>query len=436
MKGLLFTYAMTYGGAFVSLVNPFYGLLVYICFAIIRPEAMWFWSVPKGNYSRVVAIGLLVGWIIHGFGDWRFGRARAVVLSLIVFWGWTLVVAMSAQNQTSAQYYAETLTKIVLPFLVGATLIDSVQKLLQLAWCITLSEAYVAVEMNQSYFAGVNRAWRAGFGSLDNNGLALTMVCGAALALFLGLETRKWYGKLAAFGGSLLMIHTVLFTFSRGGMLGLVISALVGFWLIPKRPQHYLVFGLAVALGFALAGKEVTERFMTIFKSEEERDASAESRIDLAKSCLDIMYQKPWGIGPLQYVEVSHQFGFTKGKAAHTTWLQIGAEQGVIGLAAIAGFYLLCLSRLWPLARESLPSDPALCSLSRVVIAAIPGFIVSAQFISLSLVEIPYYTILIGVGVLRLSSVRATDAILDSFDEFPIDDPLLPADMLEHTTCA
>ena len=28
MKGLLFTFALTYGGAVISLFNPFYGLLI------------------------------------------------------------------------------------------------------------------------------------------------------------------------------------------------------------------------------------------------------------------------------------------------------------------------------------------------------------------------------------------------------------------------
>ena len=37
--GLLFTYLLTYGGSALSLVRPFYGLLAYICFAIIRPES-------------------------------------------------------------------------------------------------------------------------------------------------------------------------------------------------------------------------------------------------------------------------------------------------------------------------------------------------------------------------------------------------------------
>src|SRR5262249_25648756 len=82
-KGLIFTYLLTYGGAAASLYRPFYGLLVYICFAIVRPEAMWYWAVPEGNYSRIVAIALLVGWALHGFGSWKLGRAKGVVVALI-----------------------------------------------------------------------------------------------------------------------------------------------------------------------------------------------------------------------------------------------------------------------------------------------------------------------------------------------------------------
>jgi len=42
MKGLIFTYCLTYGGALVSFLDPFTGLLVYICFAILKPDYLWF----------------------------------------------------------------------------------------------------------------------------------------------------------------------------------------------------------------------------------------------------------------------------------------------------------------------------------------------------------------------------------------------------------
>lgn len=402
MKGLIFTYLMTYGGAMLSIFNPFYGLLVYICFAIVRPEFMWYWSVPQGNYSRIVGIGLIVGWILHGAGRWDFGRARVIVYSLLVFWVYTILVTMMAENRDVAFFYTEMLTKVVIPFLIGATLIDSNTKLMQLTWTIALSESYVGMEMNLAYLAGWNRAYE-GFGSLDNNGLAVTMVCGAAFAMILGMEAKSWLAKAVAIGGALCMLHVVLFSFSRGGMLGLIVSALAGFWIIPKRPQHVLAFVIVVTLGVALAGAEVRERFMSSFAEGEERDTSAQSRVELWKDCLEVMYDEPLGIGPGQFELISTRFGWKKKKAAHTTWLQIGAEQGVVGFVSILVFYLMSLFQLRLIAKEKTPKDPALCSLARVVVATIPGFMVAAQFVSLATVEIPYYTVLVGVGVLRLS---------------------------------
>ena len=63
MKGLIFTYGLTVGGSATALLNPFYGLLVYVVFAIIKPDAMWPWAVPKGRYSLLIALCMVVGWL-------------------------------------------------------------------------------------------------------------------------------------------------------------------------------------------------------------------------------------------------------------------------------------------------------------------------------------------------------------------------------------
>jgi hypothetical protein len=38
MKGVLSTYIRTYGGVRAPLFNPHVGLLIYICYAIVRPD--------------------------------------------------------------------------------------------------------------------------------------------------------------------------------------------------------------------------------------------------------------------------------------------------------------------------------------------------------------------------------------------------------------
>jgi putative inorganic carbon (hco3(-)) transporter len=223
LKGLIFTYALTYGGSVVALFNPFVGLLIYICFAIVRPQSLWHWSVPAGNYSRTVALALLIGWALHGFGNWNFGRARGVVFALLGFMAWMVFSSIFAFNPGMAWRNTESIAKIVLPFVVGITIIDSFDRVKTLAWVIMLSQGYVAYDLNMSYLSGHNRLTVAGFGGMDNNCNAIAMVCGAGFAFFLGLAESGWRRWLA-FIAAAFMTHAILFAFSRGGMLALIVA--------------------------------------------------------------------------------------------------------------------------------------------------------------------------------------------------------------------
>jgi probable O-glycosylation ligase (exosortase A-associated) len=426
MKGLIITYVLTYGGAVVSLFNPFVGLLIYICFAIIKPESLWFWAVPPGNYSRTVAIALLIGWALKGFGRWDLGRAKAVVGFLIAFWAWVIISGLAATYSEAALGWAEQLTKTVLPFVVGMTVIDSVTKLKQLAWVIVLSQGYVAYDLNRSYYDGFNRIQELGFGGMDNNCVGITMVTCCGLALFLGFNAPRWWQKAIAFIAALLMAHCVLFAFSRGGMLGLILMTVTAFILIPKKPQYYAIFAVIVLIGLRLAGPQVQARFMTTFADEANRDGSAESRLELWQKCIEIMFHNPiLGIGPRNFPLRAPEFGWSLGKEAHTTWLQVGAETGFPGLFFLASFYAVCVKRLWPLRRESCPvPDPWIRDTSRMVIASLAGFVVSAQFVSLPGLESPYYVVLLGAGALKLWSLAPAPAPPASVTQ-PA--PLMPA---------
>ncbi|MCI0743379.1 MAG: O-antigen ligase family protein [Gemmataceae bacterium] len=406
-KGLIVTYLLTYGGAFVSLFNPFIGLLVYVCFAIIRPESLWHWSVPPGNYSRIVAIALLLGWAIHGFGQWRFGKARVIVWSLIGFWLWAALSATQAPNADRSWAFLEQLAKIVLPFLVGITLINSVAQLKQLAWVIVLSLGYVALDLNLSYYDGFNRLQLDGFGGMDNNSMAIALVTGVGLAFFLGLNAPKHWQMGLAFLAAGLMAHAVLFSFSRGGMLALALSAGMAVFLIRLQFRHFAVLAVAVLLGLRLAGPEVQERFLSVFVNQEQRDESAQSRVELWKDCLDATAKRPMlGLGPAHWPLVAAEYGWPPGKEAHTLWLQIAAELGIPGVTFLLAFYLMTMRRLWPIARGRLPlADPWLQQAASMVIAGLFGFMIAAQFVSLVGLELPYYATLLGAGVLRVVSL-------------------------------
>jgi probable O-glycosylation ligase (exosortase A-associated) len=409
-KGLIFTWVLTCGGALVALFDPFYGLLAYIALAILRPDSLWFWAVEPSNYARYVGVAMLVGWALKGFGSWQFGRARGVVFALIAFWVWMVLAAVPAVDPPSAWDSVRFHATIVLPFLVGITTINSVARLKLLAWLIVLAEGYVAFELNLQYRGGFNRVYEDGFGSLDSNSVAIGMVTCVGLAFFLGLEAPKWWQKGLAFVAALLMGHVVLISYSRGGMLAGAVLGGVAFVLIPKKAKHYAAFAAAAVVVLALAGEGVRARFLNTFdEAAVQRDSSAQTRLQMWRDCLDSMSKRPvLGVGPRCWpVWVRSEYG-VRGQVdeAHTLWLQTGAQIGLPGLAFLLAFYGLCLWRLWPYARGKLPAaDPWVPDAARMVIAALVGFAVSVQFVTLEALETPYYIALIGAGLLKLTSV-------------------------------
>jgi probable O-glycosylation ligase (exosortase A-associated) len=404
--GPIFVYLMTYGGAVVALFNPFVGLLIYVSFAILKPQSIWYWSVRPGNYSRIVALGLLAGWVLNGFGRWDMGRGKAVILALIAFFIWVVCSAALAPDQEIAWYYVETYGKFVVPVVVGITVIDSVPRLKLLAWVMLLSQAYPAYELNRSYFAGYNRLREeGGFGALDNNGYACALVTCVGLAGFLTWHSERWWQKAIAAASGGFVIHAILFSNSRGGMLGLIATGMAAFVVMPKGRKELSAFALAVVMVLAFAGPQVWQRFQTTFAEEEDRDASAESRLELWAACLDLAVKNPvFGIGPGHFRLVSYQYGFEMYKEAHTLWILCGAEYGFPGMLLLLSYYGVCLTRVWPIARGKIPvSDPWLVYLARMVIASLVGFAVSAQFLSLGLLEAPYYIAMMGACILKLS---------------------------------
>jgi probable O-glycosylation ligase (exosortase A-associated) len=406
--GLAFTYLMSYGGAAVALVNPFVGLLIYVSFAILKPgPGVWYWSVPDGNFSKILALGLLVGWAARGFGDWRLGRAGATLGALLAYFVWTMLSATQALIPDIAWDWVESQGKVILPVVVGITLTDSVAKLKQLAWVILVSHGYVAYDLNMSYVSGFNRLHEIGFGGMDNNCVGITLVSCVGLGLFLGFGSSTVWQRAVAATCVGFLVHAVLFSFSRGAMLGLILVVGISFLLIPKKPIHFLLLFVAIGLTVAAAGKEVEKRFMSTFAEEKERDESAESRLEMWLLCVKVAGDRPvTGLGPHHFPVHASSFGLKPNKEAHTTWLQLAAEVGLPGVTFLLAFYSVTVFRLLPVLRESaIVPDPWLRDTARMVIASTVGFLFAAQFVTLPGLEAPYFIILLGAGALRVMSL-------------------------------
>jgi O-antigen ligase len=317
------------------------------------------------------------------------------------------------------------MTKIILPVMVGVTVIETPKQIKQLAWVIILTCGFIAYECNLAYYRG----WDVkanGFGGHGDAELNIIMLCSFFVAFFLALGEKRWGLRLLSTAAAALMVHVILFSLGRGAMLGLIAAGIVAFVLLPKKPIHLLGFAVAVAVTVRLAGPMVTDRFKTTFADSENRDYSAESRLEVWADLWDCAKKNPlFGRGPDHFPLISDQYGWKKNKDGHQQWLQTAAELGFPAAACLILFYALCALNLIQLLRRSDPQlDPWFKDVARFGICALVGFFVTTQFVTLQGLELPFYIVLIGASAVKIASWKLNSA--DIFGrEFTGDLPIL-----------
>lgn len=273
-------------------------------------------------------------------------------------------------------------------------------------WTIVLAQGYVGFEANNNYlFKGVNTA-AEGFGGADNNffGLTLVTVIGPAIALM--TSARTWYARGLAGAAAALMLHATLLTYSRGAMIGLLAVGAVAFVMMPKRPKHLAALLLVALLALRFTGPELWSRYASAFVGEEQRDSSAESRLELWTDCMRVVGDYPiLGVGPSNWRVIASRYGWPEGKSAHSVWMESAAELGVPGVLAYLMIFALTAIKLWPVARARPTATNADdIAMATGLVLSIVGFVVSGQFVSVQGVELPYYVAMTGMALLKGTS--------------------------------
>jgi O-antigen ligase len=352
--------------------------------------------------SYAVGVATLAGWALNGFGSWRLGRAQSIVAALLLYGAWFALSTATAISPSVAWGFFIELLKYALPVLVGITMLETERARRGMLWTIVLAMGYVGFEMNLEYVRGINIAGE-GYGGMDNNCFAAALVTVLGPAVALTITSRSWVPRIAAAASALLILHTLLLTFSRGGFVGFVAVAVTAFVMMPKRPR-YLVPLLAVLLvTIRFTGPELASRYSTIFAAPEERDGSAESRLDLWIDCLRVVQDYPLlGVGPGNWRVIASQYGWSEGKSAHSVWMETAAEMGLPGALLLLAFFGLPVIRLWPIARQRLTdSNRDETAMAAGVILAVVGFGVAGQFVSVPGLEVPYYLVMVAAAMLK-----------------------------------
>jgi O-antigen/teichoic acid export membrane protein/O-antigen ligase len=225
---------------------------------------------------------------------------------------------------------------------------------------VGMSRASAAAAGNFS--AVTNAAIAAGqTGAVDHNVEGALFVL--ALCVFLARfpHTRHGLGKLAVTAAIIAMVAGVAYSFSRESYFG-ALAVFIVFAL--RRPRHGLIGAAALAgVLLFLAPSTITARISSIWQGSS-LDASSAVRLDLWTSALRMFAHQPLlGVGYLHFAgQLPAYFVSTGNDAtpalqlsalvyAHSTYLTVLAETGIIGGALLATLILAGWRRIWPAAR-------------------------------------------------------------------------------------
>ncbi|MGB5163566.1 MAG: putative O-glycosylation ligase, exosortase A system-associated, partial [Thermoanaerobaculia bacterium] len=192
----------------------------------------------------------------------------------------------------------------------------------------------------------------------DNNGLALALCMGIPLVVGIGLtESRPILQKLSLVL-ALFSAAAVVFTFSRGGLLALIVAIVI----LVARSGKPIAVTVVVALSLAGLLVVTTEDFQQSYLErtstiiQYQQDASAMGRIQEWGTAVKVFADFPMlGVGPdnLQLMRNFYVHDGSSFRTTHNSYLQILVACGLPGLILFVGALAFSIWRLEKLRRNS-----------------------------------------------------------------------------------
>lgn len=336
---------MLFAGLLLATIKrPVFAVSLYMLTFFLSPP-FWWW----GDAIESIRWNLISGFILLGAGFLCPAPVRqrridmTLKISLAIILNATLVNFVIAGNSSnSSDAYVEMLKYFLLMYLMFRT-VRSTQDLQIVIMSILLGAAYIGYEatINERGEIVNNRLEGVGApGATTANHFASLMVTVLPLVapVFLAGRTAM---KVASVCLAPMIVNTILLCNSRGAFLAAIASGIVFIFSVPKsiRSKAWKAVGIGAFGVFLLLGDtRIVDRFVTTFSSQEDRDASAQSRLDFAKAGLLMIQDYPIGAGGNGFKKV-HGVRYLRktgasdvARAVHNGYLNEACEWGLQGL--------------------------------------------------------------------------------------------------------
>ena len=316
-------------------VLPFVETKVAVVLAFVTVAAF---SIKVVRGKRIIKVGLIdIAIILFSVALVVFGISNTVgiyesllkVLLYLLF----ICIYFTIANSMSSQNWLDSIDALVL---CGGMLVSAIA-ILQYALGYATNVEWIDVSM----FSDILTRATATFGNPNVLGQYLILLIPMALSYV--ATRRKKMGRLG-FIAAVMMILALVFTFSRGAWLGVMIAVAIFVVIYNKRVLKALpLFAVAIPLIVFLIPDVIVERFASI---GNVADGSTAYRLNIWEGVLE-MIKAHWitGVGfgesAFEHTYQMYAIGNTvTAQHAHSLYLQILSTLGVVGFAAFIGIVI------------------------------------------------------------------------------------------------
>ncbi|HVR69209.1 MAG TPA: O-antigen ligase family protein, partial [Vicinamibacteria bacterium] len=357
-------------GASEDMTRPFWAMMVFTCVLLVAPQTF----VPGLSALRVALLTVVVavaGYVHHQLSRGRplniWPREMKLTLWLVA-WAF-LTIPLSMWPGGSWALLTDLYLKTLVIFWLLTNTVNTPTRLRQVAWGLTLMTVPAALSGVKNYASGVYmqygagriRGYDAGPMTGNPNDLALTLNLVLPLTVALLFLTKRPLWRALLVGIIMLDLIAIVLTFSRGGFLTLALSAGIVLWRITRRvgPKYaFMAVGLLLVLA-PLVPSSYYARLATITDVESDDTKSSEVRQQDIVVAMGYIARHPLvgsGIGN-NTLALNNERG-ASWAAVHNSYLQVGMELGLPGLALYVALVVSTLKTVGRVVRGT-RGDPA-----------------------------------------------------------------------------
>jgi probable O-glycosylation ligase (exosortase A-associated) len=402
----------------LSLIQPFAGVLFWTWVGYFNPQDFTYGIASKIPFALLIALATMAGLIVTK-------RKQIPPLTvetglLVVLWFWFCVTTVNvffsptlAHHWTDSVDFLWRVSKILLMVFVALALVTDSKRLRW--WYLVTAASFAVFALKGSIFGVFSGGQDKVYGPrnsmiYDNNdfGLAMNMAL-PMFAAFARTEDSRFL-RWAFVAAVPMGIMSVILTYSRGAMLGLVT---VLFAMMMKSKRRYLGLlgtGIVTAVVFFIAPEKWIERMLTL--KNVGTDQSALARLHSWTFAYRLFLDHPILGGGFQTFTAplygQYNMLADRVQGPHSIYFQVLAEHGGPGLVLFLGLIASCFWSCFRLKRTFLrqPGSENLAAYADMVQLGLITFLVSGAFLGRAYFDLLYQLVATVVILKMLARER------------------------------